>query len=295
VSNEPGDNPNRSSSVALRPSRRIPVLLPWRRHGDINPQRVPANLRLYKASACLTQPTLLIFCPLGLGGDMDNLLVKGTHPLMEKILSVCRRVALTDSTVLVSGESGDGQGVDRPLRPQQQQARRKPVHCRELWCHSLGTASKPRCSGHEKGAFTGAVGTRMGLFQLANGGTDLSRRDRGDGTTPAGQALARAAGSRDPSGWGRPHDPKSTCGSSPPPTAISEWRWKSAASARTCSTGCRSFHHRSRRCASGAPTSPCSCSTSSRSTMLCARVRRVRDHRRNHGAPVGVRLARQRA
>src|SRR2546425_1080380 len=39
---------------------------------------------------------------------MEALLVKGTHPVMEKILNISERVAVTDSTVMISGESGTG-------------------------------------------------------------------------------------------------------------------------------------------------------------------------------------------
>jgi len=101
---------------------------------------------------------------------MDNLLVKGTHPLMEKILSVCRRVALTDSTVLVSGESGTGKElIARYVHSNSKRAGNPfiAVNCGAIPSELLET----EMFGHEKGAFTGAVGTRMGLFQLANGGT----------------------------------------------------------------------------------------------------------------------------
>ena len=66
--------------------------------------------------------------------------------------------------------------------------------------------------GHERGAFTGAVGARMGMFQLANGGTIFLDEIGEMSAAAAGQAAARPAGARDPAGR-RPTAPsRSTCG-----------------------------------------------------------------------------------
>jgi len=101
---------------------------------------------------------------------MDNLLVKGTHPVMEKILSISHRVAMTDSTVLISGESGTGKElIARFIHTNSKRASNPfiAVNCGAIPPDLL----ESEMFGHERGAFTGAVGTRMGLFQLANGGT----------------------------------------------------------------------------------------------------------------------------
>ena len=101
---------------------------------------------------------------------MDNLLVKGSHPVVEKILSICRRVALTDSTVLVMGESGTGKELIARFIHSSSKRASNPfiaVNCGAIPPDLL----ESEMFGHERGAFTGAVGSRMGLFQLANGGT----------------------------------------------------------------------------------------------------------------------------
>ncbi len=101
---------------------------------------------------------------------MDNLLVKGSHPVMEKILNISQRVAVTDSTVLLMGESGTGKELIARLIHGNSRRSTNPfiaVNCGAIPSELL----ESEMFGHERGAFTGAVGTRMGLFQLANGGT----------------------------------------------------------------------------------------------------------------------------
>jgi len=96
--------------------------------------------------------------------------VKGTHPVMEKILSISQRVAVTDSTVLLMGESGTGKElIARFIHTSSRRAGNPfiAVNCGAIPPELL----ESEMFGHERGAFTGAVGSRMGLFQLANGGT----------------------------------------------------------------------------------------------------------------------------
>ncbi len=101
---------------------------------------------------------------------MEIQIVKGNHPAMEKILQICQRVAPTDSTVLIQGESGTGKElVARYIHAHSNRANNPfiAVNCGAIPADLL----ESEMFGHEKGAFTGAVGSRMGLFQLANGGT----------------------------------------------------------------------------------------------------------------------------
>ena len=101
---------------------------------------------------------------------MESFIVKGNHPVMEKIMSICQRVAATDSTVLVSGESGTGKELIARFIHSNSRRAGNPfiaVNCGAIPPDLL----ESEMFGHERGAFTGAVGTRMGLFQLANGGT----------------------------------------------------------------------------------------------------------------------------
>jgi len=93
-------------------------------------------------------------------------------PQMHEVLRIVERVAPTDSSVLILGESGTGKElVARAIHERSARAGRPfvPIHCgavpREVFESEL--------FGHEKGAFTGAVGAKPGLVELADGGTLL--------------------------------------------------------------------------------------------------------------------------
>jgi transcriptional regulator with PAS, ATPase and Fis domain len=94
----------------------------------------------------------------------------GEHPLVQKITQLVTKVAATEATVLIMGESGTGKElVARAIHAQSPRADRPfiPVNCGAIPAELL----ESEMFGHERGAFTGAVGARAGMFQLANGGT----------------------------------------------------------------------------------------------------------------------------
>jgi DNA-binding NtrC family response regulator len=89
---------------------------------------------------------------------------------MQEVLRMIERVAPTDSSVLILGESGTGKDlVARAIHERSQRASRPfvPIHCGALPREIL----ESELFGHEKGAFTGAVGAKPGLLELADGGT----------------------------------------------------------------------------------------------------------------------------
>jgi DNA-binding NtrC family response regulator len=93
-----------------------------------------------------------------------------TSPKMEEVLRIIERVAPTDSSVLVLGESGTGKElVARAIHERSARAARPfvPIHCGALPREVL----ESELFGHEKGAFTGAVGSKPGLMELADAGT----------------------------------------------------------------------------------------------------------------------------
>jgi transcriptional regulator with PAS, ATPase and Fis domain len=97
-------------------------------------------------------------------------LLIGDHPLIQKITQLTRKVAVTDATILIMGESGTGKElVARAVHTLSSRAERPfiPVNCGAIPAELL----ESEMFGHERGAFTGAVGARAGMFQLANGGT----------------------------------------------------------------------------------------------------------------------------
>jgi transcriptional regulator with GAF, ATPase, and Fis domain len=96
--------------------------------------------------------------------------IVGTSPALQAALSRVVKVAATDSTVLITGETGTGKElVARAIHRRSNRSARAFV--------SVNCAAIPRdliaseLFGHEKGAFTGATQQRLGRFELANGGT----------------------------------------------------------------------------------------------------------------------------
>lgn len=88
---------------------------------------------------------------------------------MQKVFSVVEKVATTSTTVLILGESGTGKElIAKALhRLSGRSGRLVPVNCGAIPEDIL----ESELFGHERGAFTGAVSTRVGRFQLADGGT----------------------------------------------------------------------------------------------------------------------------
>jgi DNA-binding NtrC family response regulator len=94
----------------------------------------------------------------------------GSSPAMKKVLELARAVAGTDSTVLISGESGVGKEVLADFLQRHSARARGPyvkVNCGAL----TGTLLESELFGHEKGAFTGAYERRVGRFEQAHEGT----------------------------------------------------------------------------------------------------------------------------
>ncbi|OFV88829.1 MAG: hypothetical protein A3J75_04880 [Acidobacteria bacterium RBG_16_68_9] len=126
---------------------------------------------------------------------MESFAIKGTHPVMEKVLSISERVAGTDSTVLIMGESGTGKElVARFIHAHSKRASNPfiAVNCGAIPPELL----ESEMFGHERGAFTGAVGQRMGMFQLANGGT-IFLDEIGEMTAPLQVKLLRVLQDRE--------------------------------------------------------------------------------------------------
>jgi transcriptional regulator with GAF, ATPase, and Fis domain len=96
--------------------------------------------------------------------------VVGTSPVLQAVLARAAKVAPTDSTVLITGETGTGKElIARAIHKRSQRSARAfvSVNCAAI-PQSLITSE---LFGHEKGAFTGATQRRPGRFELAEGGT----------------------------------------------------------------------------------------------------------------------------
>jgi transcriptional regulator with GAF, ATPase, and Fis domain len=94
----------------------------------------------------------------------------GTSLALQEVLSRMTKVAPSDSTVLITGETGTGKElVARAIHKRSQRADRAFVSVNCAAIPSSLIASE--LFGHEKGAFTGALQRRIGRFELAEGGT----------------------------------------------------------------------------------------------------------------------------
>ena len=96
--------------------------------------------------------------------------VIGNTPQMHKIVEKLKNVASTNSTVLIEGESGTGKELVARAIHQNSERKSKPFV--PLNISALpDSILESELFGHEQGAFTGAVGKRIGKFEHANGGT----------------------------------------------------------------------------------------------------------------------------
>jgi PAS domain S-box-containing protein len=96
--------------------------------------------------------------------------IVGESPALRAVLARVTKVAPTDSTVLITGETGTGKElIARAIHKRSQRAARAFV---SVNCAAIPTSLiSSELFGHEKGAFTGAMQRRLGRFELAEGGT----------------------------------------------------------------------------------------------------------------------------
>jgi two-component system, NtrC family, response regulator AtoC len=94
----------------------------------------------------------------------------GVSPQIKKVYEQIKQVSQTDSTVLITGDSGTGKEIVANALHYSSKRKGKPyikVNCAAL----PETIIESELFGHEKGSFTSAVSKRIGRFELANGGT----------------------------------------------------------------------------------------------------------------------------
>jgi DNA-binding NtrC family response regulator len=102
-------------------------------------------------------------------GQPDDTIV-GQSPAMRELFRLIERAGPTEQPILIQGESGTGKElVARALHRASQRANK---HLVVINCAALPeTLLESELFGHEKGAFTGAINTKSGLFELADRGT----------------------------------------------------------------------------------------------------------------------------
>lgn len=105
---------------------------------------------------------------LGTKYQLENIVAES--PAMKHVCEMIKRVAPTDTTVLIFGESGTGKEL--VAKAIHAYSRRKDKNFLAVNCAALPEALlESEMFGHVKGAFTGATANKEGLFEAANGGT----------------------------------------------------------------------------------------------------------------------------
>ncbi len=102
--------------------------------------------------------------------DFHRELITGSSPALNRVMETVRKVAASETSVLVRGESGTGKELVAHVIHENSARRAGPfvaVHCGALAPSLL----ESELFGHQKGSFTGAQADRRGRFELAHGGT----------------------------------------------------------------------------------------------------------------------------
>jgi DNA-binding NtrC family response regulator len=103
-------------------------------------------------------------------GNSEKVTVLGTAPAFRRVIGLARRVAPTDASVFITGESGSGKELIAQFIHHHSRRSSRPlvaINCAALPEPLL----ESEMFGHCKGAFTGAVRDKPGLLETANGGT----------------------------------------------------------------------------------------------------------------------------
>lgn len=104
------------------------------------------------------------------GAQIAPIIWAGSGPASQRVLALAEKTAETDSTLLITGESGTGK--DQLARLIHERGSRRDAPLLKIDCASLpAELVESELFGHERGAFTGAVARKLGRFELAQGGT----------------------------------------------------------------------------------------------------------------------------
>jgi transcriptional regulator with GAF, ATPase, and Fis domain len=118
--------------------------------------------------ARLQQENLYLQEEIKAGHNFEEIV--GRSPALAAVLDTVRRVAGTDTTVLITGETGTGKELVARAVHSASKRQEKPLI--KINCAALPSGLvESELFGHEKGAFTGALARRLGRFELAQGGT----------------------------------------------------------------------------------------------------------------------------
>jgi len=137
-------------------------------HESCSAEKVQAVLR------CFEQPAAAATCSRLNDFDSDGAPqfegMLSQCPAMRELFALIKRIASTDSTVLLTGESGTGK--EMVAHAIHRHSRRRDFPLLACDCTALApTLLESELFGHVKGSFSGAIATKMGLFEVAHQGT----------------------------------------------------------------------------------------------------------------------------
>ena len=116
----------------------------------------------------LVQENIFLRGELRLDGDFSDII--GKSEKLQSVLEVVRKVSQSDAAVLIRGESGTGKDLIAQAIHNNSARRDEPFVRAECAAYAEGVLES-ELFGHEKGAFTTAVRSRIGRFELADSGT----------------------------------------------------------------------------------------------------------------------------
>jgi transcriptional regulator with GAF, ATPase, and Fis domain len=131
-------------------------------------ERVEFMERLQAAERRLQEENLHLHCEVERQHRFDRII--GSSPAMQKVFKLVECILPTDTTVLIEGESGTGKElIARAIHHNgpRRERRFEAINCAAFPDQLL----ESELFGHKKGAFTGAIADKPGLFQLADKGT----------------------------------------------------------------------------------------------------------------------------
>ena len=145
------------------PARRLRL-----HHQTVRARRRLATIRRYFDWRRLNEQVIELSTRLD-RRDPDDLLI-GNSAAMQEVYKTIGRVARSDATVLISGETGTGKELVASILHRSSAYSRGPLI--KVNCAALPeTLLESELFGHEKGSFTGAMAQRKGRFEMANKGT----------------------------------------------------------------------------------------------------------------------------
>ncbi|HEX2641820.1 MAG TPA: sigma-54 dependent transcriptional regulator [Thermoanaerobaculia bacterium] len=129
------------------------------------------RLKSILANVASIQPTPTVSAPVEQTSEVGRLgLLLGASPPMQGLYEMLTRVAPTDATVFLVGESGTGK--DLAAQTLHSLSRRSKMPFLPLNCGAISpTLIESELFGHERGSFTGAARRHKGYFERAHGGT----------------------------------------------------------------------------------------------------------------------------